>query len=98
MSYTRRMLRSTLAVGLCLGLSQSVAAVTVAPLNFQQLVNNSAAVVFARVIDVRGEFLSDGRGIESVVTVDVLKGLKGTAAGTLQFTVPGGRAGRFVNL
>ncbi len=74
------------------------AAVTVAPLSFDQLVNKSAAVVLGRVIDVRGEFLGDGRGIESIVTLSVLKGLKGTATETLQFTVPGGKAGRYLNL
>lgn len=76
----------------------SVSAVSVAPLTFEQLVNKSAAVVLARVVEVRGEFLAGGRGIESIVTVDVLKGLKGSATGTLQFTVPGGRAGRYTNL
>ena len=75
-----------------------LAAVTVAPLSFEQLVNNSAAVVLARVTEVRGEFVSGGRGIESVITVDVVKGIKGSAAGTLQFTVPGGRAGRYLNV
>lgn len=74
------------------------AAITVAPLSFDQLVNKSAAVVLARVLDVRGEFIGDGRGIESVVTIAVLKGLKGGAAERLQFTVPGGRAGRYLNL
>lgn len=75
-----------------------LAAVTVAPLSFEQLVNHSAAVVIARVTDVRGEFISGGRGIESVITVDVVKGIKGHATGRLQFTVPGGRAGRYLNV
>jgi hypothetical protein len=75
-----------------------IAAVTVAPISFDQLVNKSAAVVLGRVIDVRGEFLGDGRGIESIVTVDVLKGFKGGATEILQFTVPGGKAGRYLNL
>ena len=73
-------------------------AVTVAPLKFEQLVNQSVAVVLARVVDVRGESIGGGRGIESVVTVAVLKGLKGNASDTLQFTVPGGRAGRYLNV
>lgn len=76
----------------------SLTAVTIAPLKFDQLVTNSAAVMVARVVDVRGEFLSGGRGIESIVTVEVLKGLKGSVGETTQFTVPGGRAGRFVNV
>lgn len=82
----------------CLLLVVPAAAVTVAPLSFEQLVNNSAAVVLARVVDVRGAFIGDGRGIESVVTVSVLRGMKGGAGDTLQFTVPGGRAGRYLNL
>ena len=74
------------------------AAITVVPLSFEQLVNKSALVVLARVTDVRGELIADGRGIESVVTVSVLKELKGGSADTLQFTVPGGRYGRYLNL
>ena len=73
------------------------AAVTVAQLSFEELVNRSAAVALARVIDVRGEFIGAGRGIESIVTVSVLKGIGG-AGETMQFTVPGGRAGRYLNL
>lgn len=89
-----------LAVSLlcCLALSASVTAVTVAPLTFDQLVSGSAAVVVARVTDVRGEFITGGRGIESVITIDVIKGLKGGAPETMQFTVPGGRAGRYLNV
>lgn len=74
------------------------AAVTIAPIRFEELVNKSAVVVLARVIGVRGEFIGAGRGIESTVTVSVLKGFKGTAAETMQFSVPGGRAGRFLNV
>lgn len=74
------------------------AAVTVARLSFEELVNKSAAVALARVIDVRGEFIGAGRGIESIVTVSVLKGFKGVAGETMQFTVPGGRAGRYLNI
>jgi len=92
------MLRSALALTLCLFGTAHLGAVTVAPLTFEQLVSNSAAVVLARVVEVRGEFVPGGRGIESIVTVDVLKGLKGGAVETLQFTVPGGRAGRYLNL
>jgi hypothetical protein len=92
------MLRSAVTIAFCLFIGMPAAAITMAPLSFEQLVNNSAAVVLARVIDVRGDFIGAGRGIESVVTVSVLKGLKGGAAETLQFTVPGGRAGRYLNL
>jgi hypothetical protein len=92
------MLRSAVTIVVCLLTGMPAAAITVAPLSFEQLVNKSALVVLGRVIDVRGEFVADGRGIESVVTVSVLKELKGGSGGTLQFTVPGGRAGRYLNL
>ena len=75
-----------------------LSAVTIAPLTFEQLVKNSAAVVLARVTDVRGEFVSGGRGVESIVTVDVLRGIKGADVETMQFVVPGGRAGRYLNV
>jgi hypothetical protein len=92
------MLRSAFTIVVCLLIGMPAAAITVAPLTFEQLVNKSALVVLARVIDVRGEFIAAGRGIESVVTVSVLKELKGGSGDTLQFTVPGGRAGRYLNL
>jgi hypothetical protein len=92
------MLRKAFAIGVFLFAGIPAAAVTVAPLSFEQLVKTSAVVVVARVLDVRGEFIAEGRAIESVVTVSVLKGLKGGAPATLQFIVPGGRAGRYLNL
>lgn len=92
------MLRSAVTIAICLFIGMPAAAISVAPLSFEQLVNKSALVVLARVTDVRGEFIADGRGIESVVTVSVLKELKGGASDTLQFRVPGGRAGRYLNL
>ena len=97
-SYTDRMLRIAVTIVIYLSLTLPGAAVTLAPLSFEQLVNKSAVVAVARVTDLRGEFLADGRGIESIVTVSVLKGLKGSATETLQFTVPGGKAGRYLNL
>ena len=92
------MRRAILAVFFAAGLITPVTAVTVAPLSFEQLVNRSAAVALVRVTDVRGEFISGGRGIESVITAEVLKGLKGGAGETVQFVVPGGRAGRYLNV
>lgn len=79
-------------------LAASASAVTVVPLTFEQLVNQSAAVVLGRVVDVRGDFTDDRRAIQSVVTVEVLRGIKGPSGGTLAFTVPGGQAGRYLNV
>jgi hypothetical protein len=72
--------------------------VTVVPLTFEQLVQTSAAVVFGRVVDVRGDFTGERRAIESAVTLEVVKGIKGAPSETITFTVPGGRAGRYLNV
>jgi hypothetical protein len=92
------MRRTFASLLLLTGLVASAEAVTVVPLRFDQLVHASAAIVVGRVTHVRGEFISGGRGIESIVTIEVMKGLKGSAGETAQFTVPGGRAGRYLNL
>ena len=73
-------------------------ATTVAPLSFEQLVNESASVVYGRVIDVRAQWTEDRRFIESVVSIAVLKGMKGATIDTVSFTVPGGQIGRYLNV
>ncbi len=73
-------------------------ATTVVPLSFEQLVNESSAVVYGRVSDVRSQWTADRRFIESVVSIEVLKGMKGGAGETLAFTVPGGQVGRYLNV
>ena len=50
-------------------------AITVVPLSFEELVRQSSSVVYARVIEVRGQWTDDRRSIDSLVTVEVLKGL-----------------------
>jgi hypothetical protein len=98
MSYTRRMRRSLLAVLLAALAAVPTRAVTVAPLSFEELVRQSSSVVYARVIDVRGQWTEDRRRIDSLVTVEVIKGLKGTATAELTVTVPGGQVGRYLNV
>lgn len=73
-------------------------ATTVAPISFEQLVNESSAVVYGRVSDVRSQWTADRRFIESVVSIEVIKGMKGGASETLAFTVPGGQVGRYLNV
>jgi hypothetical protein len=75
-----------------------VSATTVAPLSFEQLVNESTSVVYGRVIDVRSQWTEDRRFIESVVSVEILRGLKGTTHDAISFIVPGGQLGRYLNV
>jgi hypothetical protein len=100
-------MRSHAWIAVCvIGLMSTVGATTVAPLSFEQLVNESSAVVYGRVIDVRSQWTEDRRFIESVVSIEILKGMKGPSialragAGrdTMAFTVPGGQVGRYLNI
>ena len=73
-------------------------ATTVSPLSFEQLVKESSAVVYGRVVDVRPQWTADRRFIESVVSVEVITGMKGSAGERIAFTVPGGQVGRSLNV
>lgn len=90
--------RSVIAVFIAVLVAAPAGAVTVAPLSFEQLIQASSAVVFGRVSSVRTQWSEDRRHVESVVTVEVLKGLKGSPSEAMSFTVPGGQLGRYVNL
>jgi hypothetical protein len=92
------MLRSLAVVFFVTALVASVHATTVAPLSFEELVNASSAVVYGRVTDVHAQWTADRRFIESVVSVEVIKGMKGSAGESISFTVPGGQVGRYLNV
>lgn len=79
-------------------LTASGSATTVVPLSFEQLVNESVSVVYGRVTEVRSRWTDDRRFIESIVSIEILKGMKGGASNTMSFTVPGGQVGRYVNV
>jgi hypothetical protein len=83
---------------ICLCLVLPASATTVVPLGFEQLVNESQSVVYGRVSDVRAQWTDDRRFIESVVTIEVLRGIKGGAGESIAFTVPGGQVGRYLNV
>ena len=92
------MRRSCLAFFFVVWFTFSADATTVVPLSFEQLVNESQSVVYGRVTDVRAQWTADRRFIESVVTIEILRGMKGTARESIAFTVPGGQVGRYLNV
>ena len=75
-----------------------VGAITVVPMTFEQLVDEAAAVVYARVADVRGEWTYDRRAINSVITIEALRYLKGNLGPSVSIKLPGGEAGGVVNV
>jgi hypothetical protein len=73
-------------------------AITVVPVTFEQLVDESVAVVYARVNDVRGQWTDDRNGIDSIVTLDALRYFKGNLGDTVSMRLPGGEAGGRLNV
>ena len=87
------MIRVAVIVFLALGCVAPLQAITLSPITFEQLVEEATAVVYARVSHVRGRWTADRRGIESVVTLDALRYLKGNLGEDVELRVPGGEAG-----
>jgi hypothetical protein len=73
----------------------TVAATTVLPVDFDEMVARSHTVVRGRVVDVRTQATAGRRSIESLVTLAVLDAVKGSAAPEVVFRVPGGQIGRY---
>jgi hypothetical protein len=79
-------------------LAVPLSALTVRPLSFPALVQESSVVVHGRVADVRAQWTADRRGIESLVVVDAADYLKGDLGEHITVRVPGGRVGSMVNI
>jgi hypothetical protein len=73
-------------------------AVTVVPMTFEELVGEATVVVYARVADVRGQWTSDRRSIDSVVTLEALRYLKGDLGPGVFVRLPGGETGGVINV
>lgn len=93
---TRRLVVATLLMA-ATGLAR-IEALTVAPITFEELVHDASAVVYARVAGVRGQWAQDRRSIDSLVTLDALRYLKGDFGGSVLIRLPGGESGGIVQV
>lgn len=89
---------TVLIVSLVLGLGASLHASLVVPMSFEQLVDEAAAVVYARVADVRGQWTADRQSIDSIVRLQPLQYLKGDLGSSIALRLPGGEAGGMINV
>jgi hypothetical protein len=64
----------------------------VVPMTFEQLVSEAAAVVYARVADVRGQWSADRQSIDSMIRLEPLQYLKGDLGDSIALRLPGGEA------
>ena len=77
-------------------LTASIAgATTLVPADMAELTHDALAVARGRVAAVDTRWTDDRRAIETIVTLEVDRYLKGDLGSTVQFRVPGGRLGRF---
>lgn len=73
-------------------------ATIVAPADLGELAREARAIAIGRVVAVDGRWTDDRRTIETIVTLEVERYLKGSFGATLQFRVPGGTLGRYRNI
>ena len=91
-------MKGSMAVVLLVAALARVDAVVVVPMTFEQLVSEAAAVVYARVSEVRGQWTTDRQGIDSIVTLEALQYLKGDFGSTLAIRLPGGTVGKIIHV
>jgi hypothetical protein len=72
-----------------------VRATTLVPADLGDLSHDAVAIARGRVVAVDARVADDRRAIETLVTIEVERYLKGDLGSTVQFRVPGGRVGRF---
>jgi hypothetical protein len=89
------MIRRLIAASVLLAVSSvtRLDALTILPMTFEELVGGASAVVYARVADVRGQWATDRRSIDSYVTLDALSYIKGNLGATVLMRLPGGESG-----
>ncbi len=80
-------------VGLLVGVSP-LAATTLVPADLGELSHDAIAIARGRVVSAEARWSDDHRTIETLVTLEVERYLKGDLGATVQFVVPGGRLGR----
>lgn len=91
----RGLLAWTLGALIATVCASTISAMVVEPASFSEMVAGSHTVIHGRVIAVEAYETAGRRTIESRVTVHVDDVLKGAAAATTYFTVPGGQVGRY---
>ena len=81
--------------GMLLALTMPVRATTIIPADLGELSRDARAIVRGRVAALDARWTEDRGTIETIVTLEVERYIKGAFGPTLRFRVPGGDLGRF---
>jgi hypothetical protein len=92
------MMRSLIAVIVCLLFAPALRATVLVPAEFGEIVAGSQVIVYGRISDVHAEWSGDRRAIETVVSLEAASYLKGGPGDVVTFRVPGGQIGRYKNV
>lgn len=76
----------------------TVRATVLLPGDLGDLARAARTIARGRVLVVESRWTDDRRGIETLVTLETERSLKGELDATVQFKVPGGRLGRYRNI
>ena len=76
-------------------LASPARATILVPADVGELARDAVAIARGRVVAVEGRWTDDHRSVDTIVTLEVERYLKGAFGSTLQFRVPGGELGRF---
>jgi hypothetical protein len=79
----------------CVTIARAAHGLVVLPADLDDLVSSARLIVHGVVVGVRPQLAQDRRQIETLVSVDVSRYLKGDFGPEVTFRVPGGELGRF---
>ena len=88
-------MRTLLSLCLAGALAATASATVLVPADVGELARDAVAIVRGRVVALNARWTDDHRSIDTIVTLEVERYLKGSFGPTLQFRVPGGELGRF---
>jgi hypothetical protein len=92
-------MRSTLLITVVIvALTAGARATVLIPADLAELTRDAGAVARGAVVAVDGRWTDDRRTIETIVTLETERYLKGQLGQTVQFRVPGGTFGRYRNV
>jgi hypothetical protein len=84
-----------IVLSLTLLIAAPAAATVLIPADVGELSHDAIAILRGRVVAADARWTDDRQTIETLVTLEVERYLKGDLGSTVQFLVPGGRLGRF---
>ncbi len=93
-----RSVRTTLVAAMIAFAAAAVRATVLVPADLAELAHDAQAIARGRVVAVDPQWTAGRRGIETTVTLDTERYLKGGLGETVRFRVPGGTIGRFNNV